>query len=196
MQNKSHEVLVKILNNIGIIGSILAAIADVAIVTIFVIGIETRQNLTSVVLFAIINAIVGILISILLRYQGIKYAEIENEKLVTDFYKKKVKEKKYLSIGVWAFLSALKDIIFKGATCAFSIFGVVYISLEGSKNPIQILITLVTLLLFGCFGLMNLNSSYYRYYKIQIPYMQLHLQKEEQIKKQNKVKENIENATN
>ena len=171
--------MLKLLNNIGIIGAILAAVADIAIVIIFVIGIKTEQDFTAIILFAIVNAVVGVLISILLRYQGIKYAEIENETLVTKFYKKKVKEKKYVSIGTWTTISALKDVFFKGTTCAFSIFGVVYISLEGSKNPVQILLTLVNLILFACFGLINMNSSYYRYYNIQVPYMENEIEQQQ-----------------
>ena len=40
-----------------------------------------------------------VLISILLRYQGQKYAEIENENLCRKFYAKKVKETKTINIS-------------------------------------------------------------------------------------------------
>lgn len=183
-QQKSHETLLKILNNIGLIGAFLACIADIIFVIIFVCGINLKQNLTSSILFASINALIGVLINILLRYQGKKYAEIENEELCDKFYRKKIKEnKKYISMETWLILSSLKDLLIKGATTVFSIFGIIYISIEGSKNPIQILITLVTLILFICFGLMNMNSSYCRYYNIQIPYMELKIKEEE--KKEN-----------
>lgn len=173
MQNKSHETLLKILNNIGIIGAILAAIADVVFVVIFVVGISIEQNNTSSILFSVINSLIGVLINVLLRYQGKKYAEIENSELCSKFYRKEVKEKRYISMEKWLLLQTLKDIILKGGSAVFSIFGVVYISIEGSKNPIQILITIVTLILFTCFGLINMNSSYTRYYKTQVPYMEM-----------------------
>lgn len=172
--------MLKVLNNIGIIGSILAAIADLIFVIIFVLGVNIDEELNSTIIFAIINAIIGILISSLLRYQGQKYAEIENEELCNEFYEKKVKEsKKHLSMGAWQALNILKDIIFKGCTTIFSIVGIVYISIKGSKNPIQILITIVSLVLFACFGLINMNSSYCRFYNIQIPYMKLYKEKKE-----------------
>ena len=139
-----------------------------------------KQDFKSSVIFAIVNSLIGILINVLLRYQGQKYAEIENEDLCNKFYRKKIKEsKRFLSMTSWNIISVIKDFIFKGFTTAFSICGVVYISIEGSKNPIQILITLVTLVLFACFGLISMNSSYYRFYNVQVPYMELKIKEKE-----------------
>lgn len=184
LQKKSHEVLLKLLNNIGIVGSILAAIADVIFVIIFVIGMQIDIKSSAMIIFAVINALIGILINVLLRYQGQKYAELENEELCNKFYRKKVKEKKrHLSMGAWQILRTIQDIVVKGGTTVFSICGVVYLSIEGSKNPIQILITLVTLVLFACFGLINMNSSYCRFYNTQIPYMELKLKEKENSEK-------------
>ena len=183
MQRKSHEALMKILNNIGIVGAILAAVADIIFVIIFVVGIDLKQEFKASIIFAVVNALVGILINVLLRYQGQKYAEIENEDLCNKFYRKKVKDSgKFMSMTTWNILSTIKDFIIKGCTAAFSICGVIYISIEGSKNPVQILVTLVTLILFACFGLISMNSSYYRFYNVQVPYMELKIQ-EEKIKK-------------
>ena len=151
-----------------------------------------RQEFSSSVVFAIVNALIGILINVLLRYQGQKYAEIENEELCNKFYRKKAKENsKFISMSTWNIISTIKDFIVKGITTTFSICGVVYISIEGSKNPIQILITLVTLTLFACFGLISMNSSYYRFYNVQVPYMELKIQ-EREIKKIGE-KENVVN---
>lgn len=178
-QQRYHEVLLKILNNIGIVGVILTSIADIIFVIIFVVGVEMNVSLNSTIIFAIINAVVGVIINILLRFQGQKYAEIENKDLCDKFYRKKVKESKfYLSMGAWQILKAFTDIIIKGGITVFSIFGIVYISIEGSKNPIQILITIANLALFICFGLINMNSSYYRFYNVQVPYMELKTKKE------------------
>lgn len=179
MQEKSHEILLKLLNNIGIVGAILAGVADVLFVVIFVVGIKVEIEIKSSIMFSTINAGVGVLINILLRYQGQKYAEIENEELCRKFYKDKVKKKKkYISMEAWQALKSLQDIVVKGALTVFGIYGVIYISVEGSKNPVQILITLVTLILFTCFGLMNMNSSYCRFYNVQVPYMEMKIKEE------------------
>lgn len=180
LQKKSHEILLKILNNIGIIGSILAAIADIICVIIFVYGIKIDINTQSMIIFAIINAIIGILINVLLRYQGQKYAEIENEELCNKFYKKKAeKKKKYISMRTWNGLSFIKDVLIKGVTTTFSIAGAIYITIEGSHNPIMILISLFTLVLFACFGLVSMNSAYCRFYNIQVPHMEIEIKNKE-----------------
>ena len=181
LQKKSHELLIKLLNNIGIVGSILASIADIVLVIIFVIGIKIDINITSTIIFSILNTIIGVLINCLLRYQGQKYAEIENEELCKQYYHKKIKEKKHLSLMQYNIVQTFKDIIIKGGTSFFLIFGSIYISIKGSENPVQILITLVTLILFACFGLIAMNSSYERFYNYQVPLMEL------------KIKENKEN---
>lgn len=178
-QAKSHEVLLKVLNNVGIIGSILAAIVDIIFVIIMVFGIDIQADLNAIIIFAIVNALVGIMINILLRFQGQKYAEIENEDLCKRYYNKRIKEKKYMSMGLWMGLKTVQDFIIKGCLASFSIFGAIYITIQGSKNPIQILMTLATLILFACFGLMGMNSAYSRYYNIQVPYMELKLNERE-----------------
>ena len=179
-QTKSHQALLKILNNIGFIGAILAGISDIIFVIIFVVGISINIEMSSMILFSVVNAVIGLLINILLRYQGIKYAEIENQELCNKYYEKNIeKNKKHLSIETWQILQGLKDFLLKGIIATFSIFGFIYISIQGSKNPVQILLTIVNLILFGCFGLISMNSSYYRFYNVQIPLMKKTIEKKE-----------------
>lgn len=180
LQKKSHEALLKLLNNIGVVGAILAAVADIIFVIIMVLGVHVDAELSAIIIFAVVNALIGLLINVLLRYQGQKYAEIENEELCKKYYTKRVKEKKYLSISTWMALKTLQDVAVKGFTTAFSIFGIVYISVTGSKNPVQILLTLATLILFACFGLISMNSAYTRFYNVQVPFMRLKVAEREE----------------
>lgn len=181
LQEKSHEALMKLLNNIGIVGAILAGIVDLIVVIIFVFGVDIKQDMTSNIIYATINAFIGVLINSLLRYQGQKYAEIENQEVRRQYYKKKVKKsKKHISLALYNVIGILKDVFVKGASAAFCVTGIIYLSIQGTHNPIQILITLATLILFACFGLISMNSSYCRYYDIQVPYMvKIILEKEE-----------------
>lgn len=179
LQEKSHEALMKLLNNIGIVGACLMCLADIIFVIIFVFGVQFEKSGKAVIIFSIINAFIGVGINVMLRLQGQKYAELENKELCEKFYKKRVKEKKYISMGTWSVLTTLKDIITKGCTTVFGIYGIIYISIEGSHNPIQILITIVTLVLFICFGLINMNSAYTRFYNIQKPYIEKYLEEKE-----------------
>lgn len=171
---KSHEALLRLLNNIGIIGAILAAVADVIFVVIAVIGIKVDMQPFGIVLYAVVNALIGVLISCLLRYQGVKYAEVENQELCDQYYEKKIRDKKkHVPLGWWMTLKSVQDLLIKGCTTAFCLFGVTYITIEGSKNPIQILITFATLVLMTCFGLIAMNGSYCRFYNLQVPMMKL-----------------------
>lgn len=168
---KSHEVLMNILNNIGIICSIFCAIADIVLVVVFVIGVNVDRETTSITAFSIANSICGVLINVFLRYQGQKYAEIENSKIIEQYYNKKAKETKYRSIKVWEILQTIKDIIIKGGLVSASIFCTFYISIQGSGNIILILIAVVSMLMFICFGLIGMNNAYNRFYNIDLPYM-------------------------
>ena len=89
MHKKSHETLIRLLNNIGIVGAILAGIVDLIVVIIFVFGVDIKQDFTSNIIYASINAFVGVLINVLLRYQGQKYAEIENQDIRELYYAEK-----------------------------------------------------------------------------------------------------------
>lgn len=154
----------------------LAAVADLIFVIIMVMGVDVKANMNAIIIFAVVNALIGILINVLLRYQGQKYGETENEDLCKAFYNKQIKEKKYMSMTLWMTLKTVQDVIIKGVTTCFSIFGILYITIVGSKSPVQILITLASLVLFACFGLIGMNSAYCRFYNIQIPYMQMKIE--------------------
>lgn len=56
------------------------------------------------------------------------------------------------------------------------LFGTTYLIIVGSGNPIQILITIGTLVLFACLGLVGMNSAYCRFYNIQVPFMKIKLE--------------------
>lgn len=190
LQKKSHEALLKLLNNIGIVGAALTALADIILVVIMVVGLDIHIDMKTMIIFAVISALSGLMINNLLRYQGKHYAELENEELCKKFYTKKVKEKKHLTIEKWMAVQGVKDFLVKGCTTAFSIFGAIYITIQGSKNAVQILIAFATLIMFACFGLVAMNSAYCRFYNIQVPYMKKTL--EEREKAANNKKKKVE----
>ena len=193
-QKKSHETLLKILNNVGIIGSILAAISDIIFVIIFTLGFTLKVDIKYSIMFSCIHGAIGIIINTLLRYQGQKYAEIENEELLSKFYRKEVKEKKYISMKQWTVTKIIIDILIKGLSISFVCFGLIYISIQGSHEPVHILISLATLSMFVCFGLVSMNSSYTRYYNVQVPYMEMKLkEKQENEEEQKNINQKEEN---
>lgn len=99
MQKASHKALLKLLHNIGVVGAILAAIADIIFVIVMVLGIHVVMGPVGIILYSTVNALIGVAISVLLRYQGHHYAEIENEELCKAYYHKTIREKKHLTMG-------------------------------------------------------------------------------------------------
>ena len=70
------------------------------LVIVFTVGVEIDISMSSNIMFACINAIIGVIINSLLRYQGQKYAEIENEEIQQTFNEIKLllEKRNYLAV--------------------------------------------------------------------------------------------------
>lgn len=162
-----------ILQYIGVIGAILMSIMYIITVVILIIGFKA-QSIQNTIVFAIINAIVGLIIMQFLKIQGISFAKNlpENIEIVKQYYNTKTKDKKIQSIKYYWTSSLIKDIIFKGLSIAFTTAGIIYIVIVGSNDYTLLLLALVNLILFICFGLLALNNAYEFYNNKHVPYMQ------------------------
>ena len=125
------------------------------------------------ILFSIVNAIVGLIIANFLKYQGLTFAKElpENEEIVKEYYSTKTKDKKPHSLQFFWITSIIKDIVTKGCTVAFSTAGLIYIVIVGSNDWNLMLMALVNLILFICFGLIALNKGYDYYNNTYVNYM-------------------------
>ena len=162
-----------ILQYIGVIGAILMSIMYIITVVILIIGFKA-QSIQNTIVFAIINAIVGLIIMQFLKIQGISFAKNlpENIEIAKQYYNTKTKDKKIQSIKYYWTSSLIKDIIFKGLSIAFTTAGIIYIVIVGSNDYTLLLLALVNLILFICFGLLALNNAYEFYNNKHVPYMQ------------------------
>lgn len=174
MNNNLFEKKIKpVLQYIGVIGASLMSIMYIVVVFILIIGFKA-QSLQNTVVFAIVNALVGLIIMQFLKIQGISFAKNlpENEKIINEYYKTKTKDKKIHSIKYYWTMSLIKDIIGKGASIMLTTTGLIYIVVVGSNDYNLLLLALVNLVLFICFGLLALNNAYEFYNNRHIPYMQ------------------------
>ena len=162
-----------ILQYVGVIGAILMSIMYIIMVVILIIGFKA-QSIQNTIVFAIINAIVGLMIMQFLKIQGISFAKNlpENIEIIKQYYNTKTKDKKIQSIKYYWTSSLIKDIIFKGLSIAFTTAGIIYIVIVGSNDYTLLLLALVNLILFICFGLLALNNAYEFYNNKHVPYMQ------------------------
>lgn len=174
MNNNLFEKKIKpVLQYIGVIGASLMSIMYIVVVFILIVGFKA-QSIQSTVIFAIVNALVGLIIMQFLKIQGISFAKSlpENEKIINEYYNTKTKDKKIHSIKYYWTMSLIKDIIGKGASIMLTTTGLIYIVVVGSNDYVLLLLALVNLVLFICFGLLSLNNAYEFYNNRHIPYMQ------------------------
>jgi hypothetical protein len=139
---------------------------------VLIVGFKT-QNLTQTIIFAIVNAIIGILIMQLLKVQGVSFARHlpDNKEALDAYNNTKTKDKKLQSIDSYWINSVIKDVLLKGVSTAVTSVGLIYIVIQGSNDYNLLLLALVNLLMFGCFGLLSLNAAYEFFNTRHIPYI-------------------------
>lgn len=181
--------ILPILKYIGMIGAILMSIAYVIVTIILVVGFE-QNELKGDLIFASVNALIGLMIMLFLKIQGISFAKCikENKEILDEYYNTKTKDKKLRSIKYYWTVSTIKDVLIKAISIMITTFGIMYIVIQGCKDYMLFLLAAVNLILFACFGLLSLSQAYDFFNNRHIPYIKEQLQKL-------KEKENEENVT-
>lgn len=178
-RNKLENSILPILNFVGLIGAIITSIAYIALVMILIMGFRGSKTTSQTLLFSIINGVVGFAITQMLKLQGVVFArEIpENKQLLERYMRAPVKARKLHSLNYFWTTTIIKDIATKVITITASTFAVIYIAIEGTKDPTLIWMALVNLLLFICFGLLALTKAYNNYNGEYMAYIQQELDK-------------------
>ena len=184
MENNNNKTFLErkilpVLNYIGIIGAVIMAIAYIVIVFVLINGFKAEALLQTTV-FACVNAAVGFIIMQFLKYQGVSFAKMlpENKEVIERYYKTKTKDKKVHSITYFWVTTVIKDIIVKCLTLGATTIGIIYIVIQGSNDYNLLLLALVNLLMFVCFGFISLNNAYEFFNNKHVPYMIEQLNKE------------------
>lgn len=176
-----EKYIMPILKYIGTIGAVLMCIAYIVIVVILIEGFE-QHELKGDLIFALVNAAVGLIIMQFLKIQGISFAKSleENKAIINEYYNTRTKDKKLRSIKYYWLTSVIKDILIKAIMVILGTIGILYIVIKGSHDYMLLLLALVNLILFICFGLLALNQAYEFYNLRHIPYIkeQINLLKE------------------
>lgn len=167
-----QEKLINLLKYIGIMGASICSFAYIIVVVVLIQGFKIEQTAQTII-FAVVNAIVGFIIMQFLKVQGEQFAKNkeENKPIISEYYNSKTKDKKLHSMKYYWITSVLKDIFTKVVTVFISTVGIVYIVVVGSNDWNLLMLALVNLLLFICFGLLALNNAYEFFNNRHIPYM-------------------------
>ena len=188
MNSKLFEEKIKpILVYVGTIGAIIMSVAYILVVLVLIFGFKVKSPQQSII-FAVVNGIIGLIIMSFLRVQGIDFAKNldENKVILDHFNNKRIEKKSYSMVKYWIQTLA-KDAIVKGLSIIFTTAGLIYIVIEGSQDYNLILLAIVNLCLFICFGLLAMASSYDFFCEKYIPYLK------EQLELKNKETENARN---
>ena len=171
-KDKFERHIKPILTYIGLIGAVLTSIAYIILIFILIKGFKYEQT-TQTIVFALVNAAVGLIIANFLKYQGISFAKElpDNQQVIKDYYGNKTKDKKNHSLSFFWITSIIKDVITKGLSIAASTCGLIYIVIVGSNDWSLLLMSIVNLLLFICFGLLSLNKAYDYFNNTYVAYM-------------------------
>ena len=171
-KNKFQDKILPVLNYVGIIGAVIMAIAYIVIVFVLIQGFKVEELLQTTV-FACVNAAVGFIIMQFLKVQGVSFAKMlpENKEIIEKYYKTKTKDKKLRSITYFWTTTVIKDIIIKCATLGITTIGIVYIVIKGSNDYNLLLLAVVNLLMFICFGFISLVNAFDFFNQRHVPYM-------------------------
>ena len=180
-KNTFERKIQPILTYVGAIGATLMSIMYIVAVFILIIGFKA-QSIQSTIIFAVVNAVVGLIIMQFLKIQGVSFAKNlpKNKKILEEYYNTKTKDKKLHSITFYWVTSCVKDILIKGICVIISTMGVVYIVIKGCNDYNLLLLALVNLVMFICFGLLALNKAYDFYNDRHIPYVIDQINKEKE----------------
>ena len=167
-----QDVILNALKYIGFIGAGILIVAYIAVIMVFIEGLKVMTS-TQDILFACVNGVIGLLIMQMLKVQGESFAKHlpENKKIADEYYNTKTKDKKLRSMKFYWLTSTIKDFIFKAGSIVFTTAGIIYIVIEGTHDYGLLLIGIINALLFLCFGLIALSSTYEFYNNHHVPYM-------------------------
>lgn len=196
--NKSKKQLYErvkdILTYTGVILAAVAAVAYLILVYIIIYGFQVDYSRDQLISFIVLGAVVGLLINIAMRIQGIDFAKITpNAKVVLKELTDSLGQSDKVKIRpMWVmFLSTiLKDIVIKGGAIGFTLYYTIDISYSGLGEEKYFYLAIANIILYFGLGLISMSKAYDYYMESHIPYMEQKIKKLELEKKEEGIEEN------
>lgn len=137
-------------------------------------GVSADLTMQNQILFSILGAVVGLLISFMLRSQGVIYAKQNEEvqRIMSEYIAVESEHKSYKKNHtiIWYMgWATVVDFFLKGVSVAVSTYFVVYIFTEGNGNWGLLWLAISNIGLFTSFGLRGLAKMYDNYIEKHIP---------------------------
>lgn len=158
----------------GFIGAIISAVSYLIATIVMINGVSADLTMQNQVLFSVLGAVVGLLISFMLRSQGVIYAKQNEEvaQIMSEYIQEETESKSYEKNHtiVWYMgWATVVDFFLKGVSVAVSTYFVVYIFTEGNGNWGLLWLAISNIGLFTSFGLRGLAKMYDNYIEKHIP---------------------------
>ena len=174
-----------LLQYIGTIGATILSIIYMFLIGILIEGFKTH-TWDQILVFAIINAAFGCLITFFLREQGRSFARNipENDAVVKEYYGLLQKQKKYRTLRGYYISTTITDILCRATCVILGTLGIMWIVIQGTNDWMMAILAVVNLFLFICFGLLALASMYDFYNTQWVPRMKYEIE----LRQSNKIK--------
>lgn len=159
---------------VGFATAIISIVGYVAVTIVMITGFTSAFELQNQILFSLVGAGVGLVITFALRYQGVAFAKAEEDSksVMTAYYEAKNKHKKdkeLKDINNFLFWATVKDVIIKGVIFIVTTTLVIDIFAKGNGDWSLIWLMLFNILMFTGFGLMAIAKAYDHYIEQHIP---------------------------
>lgn len=195
-KESSTEKIKNILSYTGLVLTITTGVAYLALVYILVEGFKVSVDSNKLLMFVILGAVAGLLMSMSMRTQGPALAKkLPTTQKILDEYATQLgqSEKKLRPIGFYLISSAIKDIFTKGVTTVVSLYFSISFIVEGIGDPKYFWLGVINVLLFLGIGFMGLAKSYDYYIENHIPYLQQKIEKMKEEKQNELLRKNQDN---
>lgn len=169
------EKIKKTLSFYGAIGAIITSLVYMIIIITLVGGIKSKMQSDRVILISVLGAIAGLLITFMLRGQGVQLAKDEDNEgaqVMKRYYQainKTKPMKKLRTIDNYILINTLVDIVLKGFTLAATTYFSITIFMEGSGDWSLIGLGIANILMFLSFGIIALSKTYTYYMEEHLP---------------------------
>jgi len=173
-EKKLNERIKEWLLYAGFAAAVISVLAYMVMTVVMIVGFESNLEAQNQILFAVLGACVGLVITFSLRGQGISFAkrEEESQTVMKEYHaalNKRKKEKELKDITHYVVWATIRDIFIKGITVGVSTYYVLYIFMQGNGDWSLIGLAFSNLLMFSGFGLVALSKTYDKYIEEHIP---------------------------
>jgi len=159
---------------VGFASALISILGYIAITVVMIKGFSSAFELKNQILFSLVGAGIGLIITFALRYQGIAFAKSEDESKVVmkKYYEamnKNKEEKELKDINYYLIRATIIDVVIKGFIFIIITTLVIDLFSKGNGDWSLIWLMLFNILMFTGFGLMAIAKSYDHYIEQHIP---------------------------